>query len=266
MNSKELKHFGMGGLVLVTTDGGDIYHHGIKGMKWGIRRYQNKDGALTKAGKKRVAKEITKAYRKGLDNGHKNGDKSEEIQKARNAIKPERQAYASARSKLDALESEPFKDNNQRIKLFKKAYDSKKREYEEFAKEHPGSDVDEDLRGLDSEYKKAILRGLDSEYKKAISSEENAKNSWLKDHALRSYRGANKSFDKKYNEAEASLREARSNLSKATDKYIKNLLGDIGNKSVKSPIYNSNGRKTGNLWVSPNVILETKIGELSFSR
>ena len=30
-----------------------ICHHGILGMKWGIRRYQNKDGSLTAAGKKR---------------------------------------------------------------------------------------------------------------------------------------------------------------------------------------------------------------------
>ena len=33
-----------------------LEHHGILGMKWGIRRYQNKDGTLTAAGKKRVAK------------------------------------------------------------------------------------------------------------------------------------------------------------------------------------------------------------------
>ena len=34
-----------------------FYHHGIKGMKWGIRRYQNKDGSLTPAGKKRYSPE-----------------------------------------------------------------------------------------------------------------------------------------------------------------------------------------------------------------
>ena len=31
----------------------ELYHHGIKGMKWGIRRYQNKDGTLTPEGKRR---------------------------------------------------------------------------------------------------------------------------------------------------------------------------------------------------------------------
>lgn len=31
----------------------DLAHHGILGMKWGIRRFQNKDGTLTSAGKKR---------------------------------------------------------------------------------------------------------------------------------------------------------------------------------------------------------------------
>lgn len=33
-----------------------LYHHGVKGMKWGVRRYQNKDGSLTDAGKKRAEK------------------------------------------------------------------------------------------------------------------------------------------------------------------------------------------------------------------
>lgn len=32
----------------------ELYHYGVKGMKWGVRRYQNKDGSLTLAGKKRV--------------------------------------------------------------------------------------------------------------------------------------------------------------------------------------------------------------------
>ena len=38
-----------------------LYHAGVKGMKWGVRRYQNKDGTLTEAGKKRYYREADRA-------------------------------------------------------------------------------------------------------------------------------------------------------------------------------------------------------------
>ena len=37
-------------------DNTELYHHGVKGMKWGVRRYQNSDRSLTAAGKRRVTK------------------------------------------------------------------------------------------------------------------------------------------------------------------------------------------------------------------
>lgn len=35
----------------------ELYHWGVKGMKWGVRRYQNKDGTLTDFGKKRYERD-----------------------------------------------------------------------------------------------------------------------------------------------------------------------------------------------------------------
>lgn len=42
----------------------ELYHYGVKGQKWGVRRYQNKDGTLTPAGRKRQAKQEYNAERK----------------------------------------------------------------------------------------------------------------------------------------------------------------------------------------------------------
>lgn len=52
---------------------GELYHWGITGMKWGVRRYQNKDGSLTPAGKKRYksTEEELKAREKVIKNAER---------------------------------------------------------------------------------------------------------------------------------------------------------------------------------------------------
>lgn len=66
---------------------GELYHWGIKGMRWGVRRYQNKDGSLTVAGRKHYSAE------------------NEKLKAREKAIKG-REKAAARQAKLDAKKAE----------------------------------------------------------------------------------------------------------------------------------------------------------------
>lgn len=46
----------------------ELYHHGVKGQKWGVRRYQNPDGSLTYAGKARYRRQKAEKTKADVDN------------------------------------------------------------------------------------------------------------------------------------------------------------------------------------------------------
>ena len=55
----------------------ELYHFGIKGQRWGIRRYQNPDGSLTAKGKRRITKitnALNKKYSKYKSNERENSE------------------------------------------------------------------------------------------------------------------------------------------------------------------------------------------------
>lgn len=71
-----------------------IYHHGIKGMKWGIRRFQNKDGTRTEAGKRRArqgySETIHDDYKRAHERKSVKSMSDDELNKRINRLKKER--------------------------------------------------------------------------------------------------------------------------------------------------------------------------------
>lgn len=73
-----------------------LYHHGIKGQRWGIRRYQNYDGSYTKKGLKRYQESET-AYTnaKGKLKEAKASKNTDDIKAAKQEVKATRQQMNS---------------------------------------------------------------------------------------------------------------------------------------------------------------------------
>ena len=85
----------MGNNYVLTPDGSfvnenELYHWGIKGMKWGVRRYQNSDGSLTAAGRKRYTDKdgnLNAAGKKKFGNSVKTKNESEAETPKRKSVK-----------------------------------------------------------------------------------------------------------------------------------------------------------------------------------
>lgn len=117
----------------------ELYHHGIKGQKWGVRRYQNEDGSLTSAGKKRYSSEEIREARKSLSSERK---KLDELNKRATRIY-ENTTYGNEKIYdlfLDAQDGWDYKNNRELTDKeidtnwdkYKKAFDkelSKNKEY-----------------------------------------------------------------------------------------------------------------------------------------
>ena len=78
-------------MYILTSNGGfisqnELYHHGIKGMKWGVRRFQNEDGSLTSAGKKRYDDDSTGSDKRLSSNSDSKTPRKGLIQKRKDKL------------------------------------------------------------------------------------------------------------------------------------------------------------------------------------
>lgn len=94
----------------VSSDLG-LMHHGIKGQKWGVRRYQNKDGSLTTLGKARVRGE-EQEYDQAIK-------RREDYYRSHNY-----RGYETVKNLIKKYGDTPYKDfeNSDRLKKLKEEY------------------------------------------------------------------------------------------------------------------------------------------------
>lgn len=145
----------------ILTSNGELYHFGIKGMKWGVRRYQNKNGSLTPAGKKRYS-----------DNPEIKTLKSD-METSKVAMKEAEKAYSKASNKASYI---PTKANREEADKAFNAYREAKRDYQKSKLSYTTNKEAARIKdkGIEFENKSKHRLKLEEQYKKLGMTDEQA--------------------------------------------------------------------------------------------
>lgn len=146
----------------------ELYHHGIKGMKWGVRRYQNEDGTLTSKGKKHSAlyKRLTDP-----DGGYESAVRTLRSSKAFREAARERDAAISVINKKYRVEeaNKKYRDADEaykRLPISKKRRLAKQQAEAEFQKATAQRNLAR--KAIESKYLSAAAKALGEKDTKAV--------------------------------------------------------------------------------------------------
>lgn len=139
----------------------ELYHHGIKGQRWGVRRYQKKDGSLTPAGKKRY-----------YDTPELNKQKTE-MESAKANLRSSKRVYNAAYNNLNIdytdANKNALKKAEKNVVVDRAAYRRSKLKYETNKEVARIQD-----KGIEFKNKSKHRLKLEEQYKKAGMTDEQA--------------------------------------------------------------------------------------------
>lgn len=127
--------------------GNELQHWGIKGQKWGVRRYQNKDGSLTPAGKKRYDYASTSLAAAKARRSNEKVDKSfqkwdENAKKRDNAIELGKKATVAKRAyEADKSNKDLKQEYKDADKAYKKALSESTTYHKGIVRQKVGQDI-----------------------------------------------------------------------------------------------------------------------------
>lgn len=191
----------------------ELYHYGVKGMKWGVRRYQNADGSLTEAGRNRAkgAKRKSGLIKEQLG---LSVDKRTFYKQDRNASKSVR---LNKGRNVYHVTPKDFKQLKEGQDLFISATKTDRDIYKSFLTlmmKHKGFGVDTPIKEVEFKLKENLKSPSNSEQRKIFDSAYNA-NKDVFDRELNSYYSGSKTRPRDTYDAFIKTLDAKSSESKA---------------------------------------------------
>ena len=138
-------------LVHADNEGAYLAHHGVKGQRWGVRRFQNPDGSLTEKGKRRIKTLQGKSDKLDAKKVKPNSPKN-------------KASYALNNHDSKVATKNADKAHTKYVQEAKKAA-----EYDDYITKHQNKEAKIDLKKIKIESKLNPLKEIDAEYARSLA-------------------------------------------------------------------------------------------------